>query len=179
MDAASATTALERMVAHDQDPTLDEFEVADLLESAKRPDSNGNLPTNVDGAAAWAASTTYAPGDVITADPAAGRWWVCLVGGTSDSTQPTWPDLDGYVRTSQRIDDNTVTWVDAGAAWVPTWDLAAAAVEGWELKAGKAAGRYMFQTDGQTFSRQQVISNCHAQADRLRRRKRSVSVEGE
>lgn len=178
MDASTAQERLERLVASTLDPVLDEFEIADLLESAKRPDSNGNLPANVGTAATWAASTTYAPGDTITADPAAGRWWVCLVGGTSDGTQPTWPDLDGSVRSSQRVEDNTVTWIDAGAAWAPSWDLAAAAVEGWELKAAKAAGRYMFQTDGQTFSRQQVIANCHAQADRLRRRKRSVSVDG-
>lgn len=179
MDAATALEQLERMVASDQDPILDEFEMADLLDSAKRPDSNGNLPTNIDAAGTWTASTTYAAGTVITADPAAGRWWVCLIGGTSGSTQPSWPDLGGYTRTSQRIDDNTVTWLDAGAAWVPTWDLAAAAVEGWELKAGKAAGRYSFQSDGQMFNRQQIIANCHAQADRLRRRKRSVSVTGE
>jgi hypothetical protein len=43
-----------------------------------------------------------------------------------------------------------------------TWDLNAAAAEGWRRKMAKAAGRYQFSADGQSFSRDQVIAQCKA-----------------
>ena len=169
MDEVSALTRLKRMVAFSEDPALDASALADLMLMAKRPDSNGNLPTNVSTAPTWVASTAYAPGDVVQPSPVDGRWWRCAIGGTSDITQPDWPDLRGEERTGRTVGDGFVTWEDAGAAWAPTWDLDAAAVEGWEQKAAIASGRYQFTTDGQTFLRQQVVANCHAQADRYRR----------
>lgn len=176
MDAVAALARLERMVASSADPALDAAAMADLLAVAKRPDDNGNLPTNVSAAPAWAASTVYAPGAVVQPTPASGRWWRCRVGGTSGSTQPAWPDLRGEPRTATIVGDGYVTWEDAGAAWAPTWDLAAAAVEGWEQKAALVANRFQFGTDGQTFLRQQVLDHCHAQADRYRRKMGAAAV---
>lgn len=176
MDAVSALARLERMVASSEDPALNAAAMADLLIMAKRPDDNGNLPTNVSSVATWLASTRYGPGDVVQPSPASGRWWRCTVGGTSGTTQPAWPDLRGEARTARTIGDGYVTWEDAGAAWTPTWDLAAAAVEGWEQKAALAAGRFEFTTDGQSFLRQQVVEHCHAQADRYRRKMSATVV---
>jgi hypothetical protein len=50
------------------------------------------------------------------------------------------------------------------AAWVPTWDLNAAAAEGWRNKAGKVAGQFSFATDGQTFNRVQMVEQCREMA---------------
>jgi hypothetical protein len=41
------------------------------------------------------------------------------------------------------------------SAWVPTYNLNSAAARGWEMKAGKCAGEYQFETDGQIFLRHQ------------------------
>jgi hypothetical protein len=177
MDAAAAAARLARMVASEVDPVLDAAALADLLVLSQRPDANGNLPTNLAAADDWAAATVYAPGDVVQPDPNDGRWWVCVFGGTSAATQPSWPDLGGEPRTAHMIVDGTVTWGDAGAAWAPTWDLAAGAVEGWEQKAALASGRFEFTTDGQTFRGQQVVAHCQAQADRYRRKMGAAVVD--
>jgi hypothetical protein len=46
------------------------------------------------------------------------------------------------------------------ADWTPTWQLSAAAGHGWRQKAGKAAGRYDLNTDGQSLARGAVMSHC-------------------
>jgi hypothetical protein len=61
------------------------------------------------------------------------------------------PDSDGYDRT----DD----------AWTPTWDLNAAAAEGWSRKASLAANLFNFAEDGQRFDRSQIYANCVTQRD--------------
>ena len=61
------------------------------------------------------------------------------------------PDTDGYDRT----DD----------AWTPTWDLNAAAAEGWSRKAAKAHNLFNFAEDGQRFDRSQIYANCVTQRD--------------
>lgn len=57
--------------------------------------------------------------------------------------------------------------------WTPTYDRVGvyrAVAEGWTLKAGKAAGRFDFTTDGQTFRRSQIVDHCEAMAARYRRK---------
>ena len=96
MDEAQARARLERMVAHDVEPTLSAGEVDDLFEQAKRVDSDGLIPSDND--------------------------------------------------------------------WVPTFDLNAAAAEGWSWKAGKVAPRYGVNLDGAVLQRQQLYAHCRAQA---------------
>lgn len=170
MDETEARERLESMVSVSSEPALTVGEVDDLLAKARRVDPVGNPPSNVDTAPVWVASTGYVYGDVVTADPAAGRWWRAIVGGTSGATQPSWPDLTSSSAPGGQIDDGTVIWEDIGAEWAPTWDLDAAAAMGWELKAGKAAGRFDFTTDGQTFRRGQIIDHCQKMAATYRRR---------
>lgn len=76
-------------------------------------------------------------------------------------------DLDEILTKARRPD--TACRVPSDAAWTPTWDLNAAAVEGWEIKAGRAAGDYDFAASGQRFNRSQVSEQCLKMADLYRR----------
>lgn len=53
--------------------------------------------------------------------------------------------------------------------WNPTWDLEAAAVIGWEIKAGRAASTFDFGEDSQRFNASQVHDQCMAMARLYRR----------
>lgn len=69
---------------------------------------------------------------------------------------------------ARRPDSNDFDHSDA--AWEPTWDLDAAAAEGWRRKAGIAASQFSFGEDGQRFERAQVYANCLSQAEQFARR---------
>jgi hypothetical protein len=58
--------------------------------------------------------------------------------------------------------------------WEETFDLDAAAAEGWTRKAGLAASRFNFAEDGQSFDRAQVYANCIRQAEIYSRRSMGV-----
>jgi hypothetical protein len=102
MTEAEAQDKLALMVMADEDPELSEPQLADLVERARRPDTEGH----------------------------------------------TYPE----------------------DAWTPTWDLDAAAAEGWRRKASLAVARFDFAEDTQTFSRSQIYSHCIAQAEEYGRR---------
>lgn len=172
MDAVEATAWLERQVPIDNDPVLSPDELGAILDEARLPDAYGNRPGNVTTASTWTASTAVAVGAVVTANPADGRWWYCVTPGTTDDTQPSWPDLSTSAPGLHTVTDGTVEWVDGGSVWAGNWDLHLAAALAWEAKAAKAAGRFDFTTDGQTFRRAQVIDQCRAMA-RIHRRRRA------
>lgn len=46
--------------------------------------------------------------------------------------------------------------------WSSTYDLDAAAAEGWRIKAGEVAGDYTFQSDDSKLDRSDVIKHCLA-----------------
>lgn len=48
--------------------------------------------------------------------------------------------------------------VDPG--WAPTFDLDAAALEGWRWKAGQVAGDFAFSADDASYSKGDVIAHC-------------------
>lgn len=54
--------------------------------------------------------------------------------------------------------------------WTGTYDLNAAAAEGWRWKAGKVAGKFSFGTDGQNFNRADMIRACQDMATTYRNR---------
>jgi hypothetical protein len=60
---------------------------------------------------AWAASTAYTAGDTCKPTTENGYIYRCTVAGTSDATEPTWPDDPGGVDAWE----DTVT--DGGATW--------------------------------------------------------------
>ena len=169
MDETDARARLERMVAADIEPTLDADAITDLMRIAARPDGARNDPRNTSAAPVWTATTVYAAGDLVRQSSTAERWWLCLTGGTSASTTPSWPTLV-YERTDWIILDGTVEWVDAGSRWRPTWNLNAAAAAGWEQKAAQVAHRFDFGADGQKFDRSQTHAMCLDMADRYRMR---------
>lgn len=61
------------------------------------------------------------------------------------------PFLDATVYPAQQV---------VNPDWTETYDLAAAAADVWSEKAGAAASRFNFTTDGQTFNVQQIHENC-------------------
>lgn len=102
MTEVEARLLIESMTAYDSEPTLTDTQVALLVERARRPDSDGLLPSD-----------------------------------------------DG---------------------WTGTYDLNAAAAEGWRWKAGKVAGSFTFASDGQTFNRADMVKACQEMARTFRDR---------
>lgn len=170
MTEAEALERLISMVQSDADPVLTYGDVATLMRVAVRPDEAGNPVTNVVTAPTWAASTSYSYGDVVTPAPAVGRYWQCVNAATSGGTQPDWPNQVGRPPFVTTVIDDDLVWLDVGTTWSPTYDLNAAAAEGWRLKAGRVAGRFDFTTDGQTFQRGQLLAHCRDMERTYRRR---------
>lgn len=166
--------ALERltdMVAADEDPTLSPEQLTRVLAAARRVDRARNSPLNLDTADDWAAATAYPPGAVVQAG---NRWWRASVPGISGAAQPSWPNLAGILKSDVIVWDGSVIWIDSGTEWLPTWDLEAAAGAGWRLKAAKAAGRFDYTDEGQSFSRSQVVRACIAMAEQHEARASTV-----
>ena len=85
------------------------------------PTTEGATVTDNAGIPAWAASTSYAVGDIVIPSTANGYTYECTTAGTSDSSEPTWGTTVGGTTT-----DNTVTWTcRAQAVWttykIATW----------------------------------------------------------
>lgn len=62
MDEAEARQRLERMTAHDREPTLAVADVDDLVAMAKRPDADGLLPTDAGWTPTWELNAAAAAG---------------------------------------------------------------------------------------------------------------------
>lgn len=167
MDEATARAQLEQMLQVDIEPLLDVSDIDLLLALARRPDLAGNSPTNTAAADTWAAASTFLAGAVIKVGT---RYWRAVNAGVTGAAAPAWPDLSDHPVTEHRIIDGDVTWIDNGATWAPTWDLRAAAREGWRRKAAKASSMYDFTTDGQTFRRSMTFAQCMQMADQFRPR---------
>lgn len=170
MNATEARRRLERLVPPAVAPELTDDEVLECLAAGRRPSIDGALPTNVEAEVdLWAPNTSYPSGSVVR--DSAGRYWRALISGTSSSST-TFPDLAGCARSAHVIVREAAgpSWVDAGPEWSPTWDLNAAALAGWELKAAKATELYSATVDGMTLSRAQIAAHCAEMAERYRRR---------
>ena len=76
--------------------------------------------------------------------------------------------VDDILTYARRPDADDYDYADA--EWTPTWDLDAAAAEGWRRKAGIAAARFNFAEDGQRFDRAQIYAHCLSQAEQYARR---------
>lgn len=82
---------------------------------------------------------------------------------TLDATQIT-----ELLDLARRPDADGLAPTDTG--WTETWDLNAAAAEGWRWKAAKVAGYFTFGTDGQTFNRSDMAKACQDMARTYRDR---------
>lgn len=76
--------------------------------------------------------------------------------------------LDALLRRNRRRDPDGRPPSDE--EWQPTYDLNSAAADGWEAKAGLAAGRFDIQIDSQTLTRSQIRKHCLDQAETWRQR---------
>lgn len=83
-------------------------------------------------------------------------------------------DVDALLLAARRPDSSGLTASDAG--WTATYDLQAAAADGWEIRAGRAAGAIDFGEDGQRFNRSQLYAQCMAMAALYRRGSGSARV---
>lgn len=70
-------------------------------------------------------------------------------------------DLEDLLGVAARADKTGLYRGDDG--WQPTWDVNAAAAEGWRRKAGRAATKFNFAEDSQRFDRSQIFQHCKQQ----------------
>lgn len=150
---AEARTRLERMVASTTPPTLSAAEIDDLMVLARRLGPSGVDP---DSETEWTANMALAVGDyVVPPDRSGIRYLITASDGAAGLTEPSWPASGASVT----IDGVTYEGDDTDV-WTPTYDLYAAAAEGWRWKAGKIADAYDFSTDQQSFERSQKVEHC-------------------
>ena len=71
-------------------------------------------------------------------------------------------EIDLLLADAKRAD--SVGRAPTDVSWAPTYDLNAAAAEGWRWKAGKAAHRFDASTDGQSMHRSQIAAACERMA---------------
>ncbi len=67
-------------------------------------------------------------------------------------------EIDVLVSMAKRIDKNGV-W-PSDTSWTGTWDISYAVAQGWLVKAGRLADRYLFMEGGKMLSRQQYYDHC-------------------
>lgn len=147
LDQEAALARLGRMLASDQEPTLTETDLEDLL-------------TDAQTATEWAPSTAYAVGDRVVSTSRNRRLYECREPGTSAATEPDWGSTASQYPGRTFLDGTELEWVDVGPAPKELWNLRAAAAAGWRQKAGLVAGGYEFSTGGQSFKRDQVHKHC-------------------
>lgn len=162
MDEATARARIELLTAWQSEPTLTADQIDLLVASSRRADSSYRWS---DDDTDWAASTAYLAGDKRAPRVRNGHVYTVTTAGTSDATQPAWPTTSGAT-----VTDGTVVWTETGASWTPTYDLNAAAADGWRWKAAKAAGEFDFGTDQQSFNRSDKFKACIAMAEHFQRR---------
>jgi hypothetical protein len=146
------------MVAATTPPTLITAEIDDLMVLARRPGPSGVDP---DSELGWTTGLVLAVDDYVVPSNRTGlRYRVTATDGTPTATEPTWP-LSGASVTHEGV---SYTGYDTGV-WTPTYDLYAAAAEGWRWKAGKIADAFDFSTDQQSFDRSQKVAHCMKMAE--------------
>lgn len=174
MDSTTAEILLKAMLDWESEPALNQSLVDTLLTYSAQADDYGNRAGNVGGDPWQLGSVTV--GTVIV--DGAGRYWRSIAPGTTQSTEPNWPNLSGSAPGYATVSDGTVTWIDQGSSWGGRWVLDVGAAMGWRIKAGMAASRYAFMTDGQQFSRNQMHMMCLAMAQAYERRLASSVLVG-
>lgn len=165
---ADVYDTLATAVAATSAPTVDTVVLERLLYQAQRVDCYGRSPGGP--LLPWAASHAYAVGARVRATATdSDHVYVVTAAGTSASSAPVWPSGIGAT-----VTDGTVTWQEA---WVGTWALAAAARDGWRLKAGQlASANGSVQVGDVRIDRTQRLAQCLKMADYYGRQVASVPV---
>lgn len=168
MTEDEARDQLRRMVASDTFPTLDGYELQDLLISARRPDRWGTTDVGVPSLSGeprtaaegqfdvWEPSKAYSAGDTVVPRRRNGYVYSCTVAGTSGTADPDFP-----MATGATVVDGGATWQEFSATvWQPTYDLNAAAAEGWRWKAARTSNRIGFSSQGDNYNADQFHQHC-------------------
>lgn len=149
----AARARLERMLQWQQEPALTSTEVDDLLSYARMFDDDGTEP---DAYTEWVASASVSQGTLRTPIARNGYVYRAQVGGVSAASEPVWPTT-----LNATVIDGSVTWrCHAVAPWSPTFNLKAAAAEGWSWKAGKVAASFDAEAGGAKAARSQIFQMC-------------------
>lgn len=198
MTTAAARERLRRMVAASTAPCLDESDLAQLLQIAKRPTpvprrllmflGTGQFPAGlgVAGSIAWGLGLTRDRPVYVDADDVQ-PWQPSTAYAEGAYVTPDTRNGLRYVCTGAgtsgssapswplsvggTVDDGSATWKQDGVALTPTWDLNKAAAEGWSWKAGAAAGKVGVSLAGNAKQLQQVYDHCMMMAAMFRERR--------
>ena len=86
------------------------------------------------------------------------------------SCEPTLtaPEVDDLLLTAKRPDQYGVA--PSSDSWTPTWELNAAAAEGWRAKAAKAVNDTDFAVDGGKYNRNAIFDHCEKMAEKYEAR---------
>jgi hypothetical protein len=150
LDSAAALAKIKRDSDYSSDPALTDDQMSTLLSQAAT-------------ATAWATATAYVYGQVIVPTVRNGHRYRCIDAGTSGGTEPTFPTGQGGT-----VTDGTCEWEECSNDIGELWDLRKATCEAWMLKAAMAAKRYDFESDEQSFKREQVHEHCLEMAKQFR-----------
>jgi hypothetical protein len=149
-----ALARLKTMVVHDDELALTEAQVKDLLNQSRVVDAYGYYaePTRV-----WEPITLYALGDLVVPTTLNGNAYICTDSGFSGSVEPEWSD---------EVVDASAAWAlnALHGSWTPTYNLSYAAYRGWILKAGFAASKISFSSEGAKFDRSYYMKHCQSMA---------------
>lgn len=114
----------------------------------------------------WLASTYYYYGNVVQPTTRNGRYYRCIVPGTSAATEPNFPDI-GY--SGQVVNDGSdLIWVDFGAAQDETFDVRAAARSAWLRKAAIVANLTDLEDGENKMDLSRIYEQCIKMANMFR-----------
>lgn len=139
-------TELRQRVQPDVTPALDEAEVLECLERAAY-------------GVVWTASTATVYGQCVFPTTDAGYWYRCTTGGTTDTTEPDWPD-----RERATVEDGTAVWQCAGTAPRELWNIRLAEHYCWAKRCAKSASMVNASSGRVKSECEAVYLHCLAQA---------------
>lgn len=144
-DATERTSAIAKVTLHaataDQ-PTLTAGEVEGIVDGCKR-------------AATWVAGTAYVIGAMIRPITPNGHYYRAVQGGTSGTTEPTWPK-GRQSQVQDGLSDPVLIWEEAGQEKSSIYNVSLAIHQAWQLKAARAA--QLVRLEGQNY--QMVYEHC-------------------
>jgi hypothetical protein len=180
LSLSDALAKVKRNCAPDVDPVLSDPEITDIL--------TDGLDISV-----WLPSTAYAWGQIVVPTIPLGRRYICVLAGTSDTTEPQWLIAPAYTGPINPLGggwwglgivpfienvsgtpwffglpSGTAAFRDYGPFVGEVYDVRAATYEAWMLKAQKASSRVDSSIPGGPSAHEsQTYAMCMSQARRF------------
>lgn len=159
MTRDEAMTQLSLFACANQYPELDSGTLNTFLETYKR-------------FTPWQANYAYSVGDRVIPVVPNGRWYKCVINGTSGATEPDWPRYVAYqwkgYYTCEAVSTPNLTWVDQGPAPVELYDVRMAARAAWIYKAGLLANQVDSKESSTDIKLSELQQQCLKMAERYR-----------